>query len=81
VPSKGAVGLLKWVQTSPSNSATFYSQIWSKLMPTRQQLDAEARFSDDGKEELEILARLEASLEPEETPVQMSGVPESSAEQ
>tara|TARA_R100001594_G_C4024789_1_gene259930 strand:- start:299 stop:841 length:543 start_codon:yes stop_codon:yes gene_type:complete len=80
VPSKGAVGLLKWVQTSPSNSATFYSSIWSKLMPTRQQLDAEARFSDDGREELEILSRLEASLEPEETQVQVPSVPEGSAE-
>ena len=76
VPSKGAVGLLKWVQTSPSNAATFYSSIWAKLMPSRTQLDAEARFSDDGNEELEILSRLEATLEPEETPVQVPSVSE-----
>ena len=49
-------------------------------MPTKSQLDAEARFSDDGNEELEILARLEATLEPEETPVQMPSVPEGVAE-
>ena len=62
VPSKGAVGLLKWVHASPSNAATFYSGIWSKLMPTKSQLDAEARFSDDGSSELEIISRLETSL-------------------
>ena len=81
VPSKGAVGLLKWVQTSPSNAATFYSSIWAKLMPSRTQLDAEARFSDDGKGELEIISRLEASLEPEEEPVQVQGVPEGAPEE
>jgi len=74
VPSKGAVGLLKWVQSSPSNAASFYSQIWAKLMPTKSQLDAEARFSDDGKEELEIISRLEESFEPEEKPVQVPSV-------
>ena len=79
VPSKGAVGLLKWVHSSPSNAASFYSQIWAKLMPTKSQLDAEARFSDDGNEELEILARLEATLEPEETQVQVPSVSEGSA--
>jgi len=71
VPSKGAVGLLKWVHSSPSNAATFYSGIWSKLMPTKSQLDAEARFSDDGSSELEIISRLEASLA--ETQTQTDG--------
>ena len=79
VPSKGAVGLLKWVQTSPSNAATFYSSIWAKLMPSRTQLDAEARFSDDGKGELEIISRLEETFEPEEKPVQVQNVPEGAA--
>ena len=48
-------------------------------MPSRTQLDAEARFSDDGKGELEIISRLEETFEPEEKPVQVQNVPEGAA--
>ena len=56
VPSRGAVGLLKWVQSAPANQTAFYATIWMKLMPTKSQLDAEARYSDDdGIRSIELL--------------------------
>lgn len=69
VPSRGAVGLLKWVQSSPSNQTAFYATIWMKLMPTKSQLDAEARYSDDGIRSIELLDRLEQMLGDEEEEV------------
>ncbi len=63
VPSRGAVGLLKWAQSSPSNASAFYATMWTKLMPTKSQLDAEARYSDDGVRSLELLGRLEQMLD------------------
>ncbi len=74
VPSRGAVGLLKWVQSSPANQTAFYATIWMKLMPTKSQLDAEARYSDDGIRSIELLDRLEQMLGDEEE--EMQGVPE-----
>jgi len=62
VPSRGAVGLLKWVQASPANASSFYAGIWPKLMPTKSQLDAEARYSDDGNRSIDLLDRLEQML-------------------
>lgn len=63
VPSKGAVGLLKWLKTSPANCTAFYATIWPKLMPTKSQLDAEARYSDDGVRSLDLLSELESMLD------------------
>ncbi|QDP55766.1 MAG: hypothetical protein Unbinned2706contig1001_27 [Prokaryotic dsDNA virus sp.] len=76
VPSRGAVGLLKWVQSSPANQTAFYATIWMKLMPTKSQLDAEARYSDDGIRSIELLDRLEQMLGDEEE--DMQGVREES---
>jgi hypothetical protein len=75
VPSKGAVGLLKWLKSSPANCTAFYATIWPKLMPTKSQLDAEARYSDDGVRSLELLSQLESVLDGEE---KMFDVPEDS---
>lgn len=63
VPSRGAVGLLKWAQSAPSNASAFYATMWTKLMPTKSQLDAEARYSDDGVKSLDLLTRLEQMLD------------------
>ncbi len=76
VPSRGAVGLLKWVQSAPANQTAFYATIWMKLMPTKSQLDAEARYSDDGIRSIELLDRLEQMLGDEEE--EMQGVSEDS---
>lgn len=61
VPSRGAVGLLEWVQKGAANYSQFIATIWSKLLPTKGQLDAEARFADDGRVQLAMLDEFEAS--------------------
>ena len=47
-------------------------------MPTKSQLDAEARYSDDGVRSLELLSQLESVLDGEE---EMFDVPEGSEPQ
>lgn len=65
VPSLGALGLLRSVRSSPKNYDGFISNIWSKLLPNRGQLDAESRFNDDGRVQLGMLADFEKSLDGE----------------
>lgn len=79
VPSRGAVGLLKWAQSSPSNASAFYATMWTKLMPTKSQLDAEARYSDDGVRSLELLSRLEQMLDAPREDEEVSDLPADAA--
>lgn len=62
VPNRGALGLLEWVQKGAANYSLFLQSIWSKMLPTKTQLETEARFSDDGREQLLMLAEFEASF-------------------
>ena len=62
VPSRGALGLLVWVQASPASYAEFIRTIWAKLLPSKGQLESEARFNDDGREQLTMLEEFEASF-------------------
>lgn len=61
VPSRGALGLLVWVQATPANYSHFISTIWAKLLPSKSQLDAESRLADDGRAILAMLDEFEAS--------------------
>ena len=67
-PSSEAWGMLQWAKRNNTNEASFWSLIWRQLMPTKQSLEAETRFSDDGKPILELIDRItrisEASNEP-----------------
>jgi hypothetical protein len=79
VPSRGAVALLKWVHASPANASNFYTSMWTKLMPTKSQLDAEARYSDDGNRSIQLLDRLEQMLDEPSEDEPMPGMREDSA--
>lgn len=57
-PSSEAWGMLQWAKRNNTNEAAFWSQIWRQLMPTKQSLEAETRFSDDGKPILELIDRI-----------------------
>lgn len=49
-PSAGAWSLLRWVQKNKaSNQSEFYRTFSAKLLPSRQQLEVEGRFVDDGR--------------------------------
>lgn len=62
VPSMGALSLLKWVRSSPANYSEFIRSIWSKMLPTRSQIETEGRFADDGRKQFSLLSEFEASL-------------------
>lgn len=61
IPSPGALKLLQRVQTSDAAYDAFFAA-YTKLLPSRTQLDAEARFQDDGRESFRLLDDLEAEL-------------------
>jgi len=58
-PSSEAWGMLQWAKRNNTNEASFWSQIWRQLMPTKQSLEAETRFSDDGKPILDLIQRIQ----------------------
>ena len=62
IPSPGALRLLEQVQSSHASYDTFFNA-YTKLLPSRTQLDAEARFQDDGREVFLRLAELEEELD------------------
>ncbi len=62
-PSPCAWGLLKWAKSGPVSRAEFYKNIWSKTLPTRQELDNAARYSDDGSQQIELAQRILARIE------------------
>lgn len=57
-PSSEAWGMLQWARRNNANEASFWSQIWRQLMPTKASLESETRFTDDGKPILELIARI-----------------------
>jgi hypothetical protein len=63
VPGTGAIRLLKFVQSSENNYKDFLMGFASKLLPSKGELDAAERFSDDGREIFSMLEDFEASLE------------------
>jgi hypothetical protein len=46
-PSSTAWGLLQWVLKSPANQATFWTQIYTKLVPAKAREEGD-RLADDG---------------------------------
>jgi hypothetical protein len=57
-PSMEAWSMLSWARRSNQNEAQFWGQIWSKMMPSKQQLEAAERISDDGAGVLELIERV-----------------------
>ena len=57
-PSMEAWSMLSWARRSNQNEAQFWGQIWAKMMPSKQQLEAAERLSDDGSAVLELIERV-----------------------
>lgn len=57
-PSSEAWSMLCWAKRNNQNEAQFWGQIYTKLLPSRNQLDADERFKDDGRKVLGIIERL-----------------------
>lgn len=67
-PSPEAWALLRWVQRSDSNEIEFWKVIYTKLLPSRTQLEAAAKFKDDGHEIVELIFEIQrrTAEEPDE---------------
>ncbi len=58
-PSAEAWAMLQWARRNNANEASFWSQMWKQLMPTKQALEAETRFSDDGRPIMDLIHRIQ----------------------
>jgi hypothetical protein len=81
-PSPEAWGMLCWARRSNTNEAQFWGQIYTKLLPSRTSLEAEARYRDDGRSILNLIEVMNAELEeednsPEKLHQDRDGVPDS----
>ena len=64
-PSSEAWSMLCWVKSSPQAESQFWGQIYTKLLPTRQQLDQDNRMEDDGRRVLTLIDRIKLLSEDE----------------
>ena len=60
-PSAEAWAMLQWARRNNANEAAFWGQIWRQLMPTKQALEAETRFNDDGRPILDLISRIQSA--------------------
>ena len=65
IPSRGAIALLKEARRL---TGVFYERIWSKLLPSRAQIEKSERLEDDGRDVIETIERVrKASRDSTET--------------
>jgi len=57
-PSSEAWSMLCWARRNNQNEAQFWGQIYTKLLPSKSQLEAEQRYKDDGRKVLSVIERL-----------------------
>ena len=57
VPSAGAVSMLAWARSSPLALQEFMRSVYAKVIPARTQIENLQRFSDDGRQNLDLISR------------------------
>ncbi len=62
VPSRGALTLLKTIQNQPAMYAAFMKDHWSRLIPSKGAIEAEARFRSGNAKLLEMFRVFEDDL-------------------
>jgi hypothetical protein len=62
VPNRGAIRYLKYVQADDVNYSEFVRTTWSKTIPSRNQIDWETRYNDDGRRSFGLLDAFDMSL-------------------
>ena len=62
-PSPEAWGMLCWARRSNTNEAQFWGQIYTKLLPSRTSLEADARYRDDGRQLMGLIDLLETEIQ------------------
>jgi hypothetical protein len=58
-PSAFAWALFTWARRSPMNENSFWEKLFVRLLPSRSEVDSQARFHDDGSEVLGAIERLQ----------------------
>jgi len=69
-PSMAAWSMWETFRVSASSRLEFYKTVYARLMPSKAQVDAQDRYSDDGRSTEELLEAFKRSLtddEPEST--------------
>lgn len=61
-PSAAAWGLLQWAKSSVTTKDRFFTQVYTRLMPSGKQLEDEGRFRDDGEGIIELCGKVEAEI-------------------
>ena len=62
-PSAGAWAYLMEIRTSPIIRSEFYRTVYPKLLPSKAQIDNEARYTDDGHKVLGLIERVRKASE------------------
>ena len=66
-PSSEAWAMLTWVrQPGGINEGDFWKSIYRALLPTKSELDATARFTDDGRNVLRVITQMEKVAQTQE---------------
>ena len=66
-PSSEAWGMLRWVRRSVMNEGDFWKTIYRALLPTKSEIDATARFQDDGRNVFHAIDQMQKRLMAEES--------------
>ena len=61
-PGSEAWGMLMWARRNEQNEAQFWGSIYTKLLPSRNQLDSDSRYTDDGRRVLDLIEKLDMEL-------------------
>lgn len=73
-PCAEAWGLYKWASADESHESEFWKAMYSKLLPTRSQVEVENSYRDDGRRKLETLERVLRSLREAEAEAEPVGL-------
>ena len=58
-PSPGAWSFLQRVRKHPDLLKEFYRSIWSKMLPTKSEIESSRKFEDDGREQIKLIDKVE----------------------
>lgn len=58
-PSPGAWSFLQRIRKYPDLLKEFYRSIWSKMLPTKSEIESSRKFEDDGREQINLIDRVE----------------------
>jgi len=58
-PSAGAYAMWRWAREHPSNMSDFYLTVLPKVMPSKQQVEQDERYADDGRHITQLIEDVE----------------------